>query len=668
MRKGIIFTLVLILVALMGGGYYFRHPIWEMLTHEEADTLKQVRELLDEGKPRQALAKLGYYAYQLNQDSAIAKQWRSLYLEAAIKSKSSESVLLVYDRYPNILDDNEEGTLLAADLLIKSNRPTDYARLREGWKGRESAEKESVWFNLDADKLLLEGNRTGAADLLNAHTFEGKADTGRLIRLALLNVKESPKKTWEYLAQAYAKDPENPEIRSYRARLLEVVGQTGLALNEYLAAVQANPKNIFYQDQLAEFYRRQNRYDLAINVWKGSLAEPESGSLWLKAWFWSHVIAPMDIDWTNVKPPEGPLQPFLTYLSELPSGTFWNEAAFKKLPNAENYLHTQQATFWLRLLDACQHHNENGAWELLQYNFFAQQSWNPDLENLLKKILTYRKIGTFSIEVPGIASAPPAEGQKTGTKIIPTHPLYTEITQLSTKDLNSTAISPELNALLHSDLAISSPFLVLGWLEAALDLAPEPIKINADMPEWVAYDYALAIRAVKGLQPALQFAEKQTQTPSISMLIGELLIAKGQTDEGVEKLRQLSGLDSEIGFRSAWLLSLVYIEKKQYDQADAVINSQPRLLNDTLGQETLARIALLQGKPEEAEKKYLALQDKSWEAKSFLARKAFQDKDYQKAKELTEELLRQFPSNALLRQNYKLILEETKQDNTAAHE
>ena len=52
----------------------------------------------------------------------------------------------------------------------------------------------------------------------------------RLIHLALLNVFENPKAAWDYLTAAYNKDPENPEIHSYRAKLLETVGKNNLAL------------------------------------------------------------------------------------------------------------------------------------------------------------------------------------------------------------------------------------------------------------------------------------------------------------------------------------------------------------------------------------------------------------------------------------------------------
>lgn len=657
MGKGIAIGIVIFLLAL-GGGYSYRHPIKEYFTGSQAQALLEARKLIDQGEPRQALAVLRPYARNLTEDSSLAQQWRALFLEAAIAAKDSGVVTALYEKDPHLLDNNEEATLLAADFLIKTNRPLEYDQLRQEWKGHET--KEDIWFNLDADKLLLEGNRAAAIQLLSSHEFESKADTGRLVRLALLSIKENPKAAWEYLATAYAKDPENPEIRSYRARLLEVVGQTGLAMNEYIGAVQAAPKQLIYKDQLAEFYRRHNRYDLAIEVWKEGLNEPEADYLWLKAWFWSRIVLPFGIQWENYKPPEGRLGPFLKYLAGLKPGQFWDQTAFEKLPDAQSYLESQQVTFWLRLLNACQQHNESGAWELLQYNTFAGQSWNPDLETLLRKVLTYRKIGTFYIDAaaPGAALAEEVPTAPNKNKL--THPLFVEVESSSVRGADAGKMTPAVKELLTSDLAISSCFLIVGWLEAALDLAPQPIAIPEDMPEWLAFDYAQAIRAVNGVPAALEFAKKQKPSPSLRMLIGELLIASGDRDAGAEKLRELSAIDSDVGFRSAWLLSLLYLEKKQYDQARAVIKSLPRLANHSLGKESLARIALFEGNQDEAEKLYRELEATSWEAKSFLARKAFQDKDYKHALELTEALLRQFPANTVLRENYQRVQEELK--------
>lgn len=658
MRKGIAVA-VLVAILALAGGYVYRYQLQELFTGGEAEAFRQAKKLIDEGNPTSALNWLRPFSRELHETGAHAAEWRKLYITAAMDAKDGGALLQLYESNPRIFEENEEATLLVADRLIKLNRSSDYTTLRDRWQGREV--KSDVWFNFDADQMILDGDRTGAIAFLGSQSFEGKADTGRLVRLALLTIKDKPREAWEYLAQAYAKDPDNPEIRSYRARLMEVVGQTGLALNEYLAAAESAPDQVFYQDQLAEFYRRNHRYDLAVDVWKAQLERSNSDTIWLKAWFWTRVVAPLGIHWKDQPVLKGSWEPFLNYLAHLKPGTFWDAEAFEEIPNAHTYLQTQQVTFWLRLMDALQKHNEDLAWELLQYNLFASQSWNPSLENLLRKVLTYRKIGTFNIDVIAAEPSDTTEviSQAKGDKK-PTHPLFAEVNALSVKGADALKISDTLRELLTSSFSIPSCFLVAGWLEAALDLTAQPILIPEGMPEWLGYGYAQAIRAVKGVEPALEFVKKQPATPSLSLMLGELLVADKQLDSGAEQLQKLSGLDSDVGFRAAWLLSLLYADGKQFDQARAVIAGQPRLAKDILGLETLARISLLEGNIADADKQYLEIQDKSWEAKSYLARKAFSDKEYQKAHQLTRELLQQFPNNVVLRQNYERIQKELK--------
>jgi len=155
----------------------------------------------------------------------------------------------------------------------------------------------------------------------------------------------------------------------------------------------------------------------------------------------------------------------------------------------------------------------------------------------------------------------------------------------------------------------------------------------------------------------------------LSMVMGELLIASGSPEAGLDKLQQLTEREDDIGYRAAWLISLLYIEQERYDEAKELISNHDRLNDDVLGKETLARIALLQGDQEQARRLYSALEDESWEAKSYLARQAFLEEDWGRARELTEELLREFPNNMLLHKNLRQIIEEqAKQEGATSRE
>ena len=121
-------------------------------------------------------------------------------------------------------------------------------------------------------------------------------------------------------------------------------------------------------------------------------------------------------------------------------------------------------------------------------------------------------------------------------------------------------------------------------------------------------------------------------------------MANSNPDAALDHLSKLAKEDNDVGMRAAWLISLILIDKGQFAEAKAIIESQPRLAENVLGKETLARIALLEGNNDLANKLYQSLEKVSAEAKSYLARKAFMDKDWKKAHELTEDLLREYPT------------------------
>jgi hypothetical protein len=414
-------------------------------------------------------------------------------------------------------------------------------------------------------------------------------------------------------------------------------------------------------DQLAEFYRRHGHYKLALKVWEEGLGNSQSDFIWLKEWFWSRMATPVDFTFDAAKVPNGELKPLIDYLISLEKDEFWDEAKFESIPDNSRYLQSQQATFWLRLAQALKDNNIDRAGELLQYNHFNPVSWNPDLEILLKRIISYRKNGSVVLDSSQTKNLLlPEDGKGVDVQANqPKHPFDSGLEDLASKQESKAdvEIPEDLKALLTSDEVFSAAFLATGWLQASLLLNNDTI-LPDDMPDWFAYGLAQALRYNDSNAAALKFAEKQKPTPALNLLIGELLISTNSVDAGLEKLLPLAKLQDDVGFRAAWLVALLYIERKEYDKASAMIESNPSLAKDVLGREALARIALLEGNTEQADKLYSALEDESWEAKSYLARKAYSEKNWKRAKELTETLLKEFPNNPLLRQNYERIVEE----------
>lgn len=702
MRK--LITILCLLAIVVGGfGLFYRHQIWNYLTKErysperEQEDIKTAEALLKEDKPKDALDIIQLYQERFAHKGDIPKKWIDLFMKGSLAAGEPENIYFLYQEYPHSVDGNEEASLIVGDLLIKAGKVNDYNLLRAKWKGKEK--QNEAWFVLDADKELVDGDRTAAIKLLNSRSFEGSADIPRLIRLAFLNVEDNPRLSWEYLNEAYQKDPKNALVRSYRARLLEAVDKTALALSEYVAAASLDPQNPAMRDQLAEFYRRHGRYKIALKVWEDALEFQNADTIWIKEWFWGRVTVPVDFKWDTKKVPPGELQPFVDYLLSLGPDQFWDQAKFEILKNGNQYLQTQQSTFWLRLIQDLKDGLEDKAWELIQYNSFNPVSWNPELETMLKRVLAYRKNGSLILSEEATqrssldkdaedhiakmnaaaAEADPskpldtadssiraaaskdeeAERHVPGTQASTNHPFYAQLQAAAKAEMagDKNAVTPALKKLLTGKDAFTACFLAAGWLESALAFNTTKV-LPEDSPEWLSYGLTQAIRYNRSTMAALEFATKQKPSPALNMLIGELLIAGGSPDAGLEKLLTLSQQTDDIGFRSAWLTALLYIERQQYDQAVEMINTHPRLAQDIVGKEALARIALLRGNTDEADKLYSELENESWEAKSYLARKAYENKNYKRAKELTEALLLEFPNNALIQKNYQKILEE----------
>lgn len=669
MRKsGIVFIIIglggLLLLATIANWKSLKHSFKTEVkskTENLAD-LQKAQDLLDQGEPIEALKVIHEHEDDIEYRTDTGKKWVQLFIDASTSVRDYPQLVILYESFPKAFEDNEKGSLLVADGYILNKRGSDYEALREVWKGRESRPQD--WLVLDADNLLLKGQRREAIELLKTKTFSGQQDTGRLIRLALLNVLENPKLAWDYLTEAYTKDPNNPDIRIYRAKLLESVGKKSLALSEYISAAQTSPNNLFLKDQLAEFYLRNNQFQQAMSIWLDTLKKPSLDTIWVKALFWNKVVTPVQFDWSSAADPTGKLKPFIDYVIHLKPDQFWNEKTFDKIPNGQKYLTNQQASFWLRLLQNLKDGKEKDALELLQFNTFTANSWNPALEIALKRILMYRKAGTLNLDViPNpldVTLDQPTPKTPGGTTMKEENQFFNELGELAKvkqDDKSAQKIPNEIHELLLSKEAFAAAFLASGWYEAALQLHSLNV-LPASFPDWVAVGMTQALNANRGSEEALKFATMQKPSQGLSLIIGELLAATKNTDSALEHLKKLAKDKNEVGARAAWLISLIYIERSQYQKAKEMINSQPRLVHDTLGKETLARIAMLEGDTLQADKLYGEIVDKSSEAKSYLARKAFQEKDWKKARELTEDLLRQYPDNGLLRENLKKIIEE----------
>ena len=462
---------------------------------------------------------------------------------------------------------------------------------------------------------------------------------------------------WDLLEKASLADPRNTDVRSFRAQVLEYAGKAERARLEYVAAHLAEPDNPVLRDQLAEYYRRHAKYRLALETWADGLDQKPPDFFWLKTMFWSRISSPYQIDWSSYSLPEGELEPLLTYLLELPQDQFWDENALKDNPKVLKLADTRQEIYWLRLIQALKDGYETRAMDLLKDNPHRHSSFHPDIERALEIVLVYRRWGV-------IISPDQDKDPQFGTA--QQHQFFQQLDMLTKADTILTKGKPipeETESLLKSDEAFAAVFLAGGWIEAALALHRTPM-IPDDFPDWVAYGLTQAMRYNRGNMAALEFSSLQRPHTALDLLRAEILLAENHFDEAVSCLTQLTGHGSDIGFRASWLLSLAYLSSGDLVKAGKVIDTHPALAKSVTGKELLGRIAINRGNMAEADRIYASLLNDSLEAKAYLARRAFQEKDWETARSLTEELLTYFPDRLQLRANLEIIAQQEHHDNS----
>lgn len=659
MRQSYILIICFVIFVLAFLGYSLwqsnvQTPFSEVSKEKQEEDLRAAEKYLQDADPERSLPIIHSHKEEMEKVTEAGKKWLNLFVEASTQLEDTDQLMMIYHFSPNSISNHERGALALADAFLKGKEEEKYKAIREEWRNRET--DVAAWTLLDADALLQEGNKQQAYAILKDQKWSGYKEEERLMRLAMLKMHDQPEEALEIINSALSKDKQNPEMLAFRARIYESLGQCSKAENDFTAATAKDPTDIYLQDQLAEFYRRQKNYTKALNIWQKLLSHSSNEQVWMKNIFWSQIASPIKYDWKHAQLPETKSRAFLVYALSLKPGEYWDAQAFEKIPNHLEALSDYQATYWMRLLQALKMKDEKTAEALLRNNIYQENSWAPLLELTLRRIINYRQNGSLLVEgdvqnAESLISLLSKKGE------IPE--LYQEIDTLAQKEADNGAdfeLSDTMKNLLNSDEVFAVALLSEGWTEAALQMQPAK-KLSDNIPDWVSALYIQALRQNRGDQVALKYASMQEQTPIVTLLTAEMEIDLGKV-ENISKLEKLVSSPGEIGARAAWIISLADIKKGQYDKAKKAIESNAMFLHSLQGQEALGRIAMLQGKPEEAASIYRTIVHQSNEAKSFLARLAYQQKDWSQARLLTEELLKEFPQNRQLQENLKKIIIE----------
>jgi hypothetical protein len=652
MQRILTISLSVFLVLGVAVGSYFwsqKNSDTEVYTQNSSSAKQEAIRLLaseDRKDQQKAIAMINLYQSQTH-DVKSKNEWTNLLIEACVKLKGYRRLGEVHELYPEKFIENEEASIMIGDYFLANNLVEKYIALRSSWK--KKARRKDQWFFLEASRLIVEGKMDEAVRWLESKKFEGNNESERLIKLALLKVKNDPNGAWKYLHEAHVKNPKNPSLRSIRGKALETFGKTELARSEYNAAIYYDQKNPWMKDQLAEFYQRQKNYGLALNTWNKVLEKDTDSSIWAKAWFWNKVTHPLPRDWSGAITPEDEYSVLTQFYFNMPKDKFWNDELVNNDPVLRKFLHKDQTTYWLRILGYIQEGKEEEAYKLLSYNMFKDKSWNPELELSLKRILNYKKHGTLGFSKSSIRT----ENQ---------HPYFFLLNKFCTYDNSTTlseALPADLKALLNSPEAFPAALAAGGWLEAAV-VINNSAPISDKLPEWYAYSISQAFRTNRGNQKAIEYLSNQPKHPSLNLLKGESLIGMKMYSEALSNLQPLADANTNVGVRAAWLIGLVHLQNQQPAEAKRSVYAHSHFAKTLLGKELLAKIALFEGKQEEAKAHYLEIEEVSAEAQSYLAQDAFAKNQFERAKRLTEKLLRRYPNNTTLRKNLTTIVEKEK--------
>lgn len=601
----------------------------------------------------------GLFAIDLGKaraDDAEKDAWVDLELQAATQALRPDRLERLFRREPARVAASESAMLLLGRM---PHLRTDANWQKEAAAWREKTTRPHLWFALDVDELVVRGEASSAKDRLKSTAFPGRQDVGRLTRLAVLEADESDLlPSWTHLTSAVARDPTIPEVRLFRAQILERAQRPKESRVEYVAAWSAAPESGYLCDQLASFYLRQGQVQPAIATWCDYLAIEEAPRFLWKAWAWNRLVT------GNASLPELDLLPdenrsvstrFLHACLALPPGSFWSSeldqmTATQELPPA-----IACEVAWLRIAHAAREGRDSDLLIALEKSPEFSLPVHRPLVLALNRIATFRTRGDF--DQPRVAS------HYLQLDPLRTHRLVLSL-EAATHEFQSSGFSspPELDTyreIAGTPYAYVAAFLAAGWREAALLLLDDLPPSDLPPPAWLKYGLTQALRWNRDPHTALAYlVSTEINEPSLRLLEAELRLETGEVEAGrrhLETLLTSAGLEAAIANRSVWLLITSHLSAAEPDRALEILATHRESLPSVQAIELEARAQLLRERPQQATELYQRIQTHSLEARAYLARRSFAERDLDTAERLTRELIEALPDHLELHENLALI-------------
>ena len=653
-------TFLIVAIALaLGVGFYMTFSTGETkalkaVSRASDPEMIEVKELMASGEYHEALQHISRLMRTVEPNELAAPELVQQAVIAYAEIGDLFNLVGLFELYPDAFESQEKASLIVANVFAQTKEELSYEAVRNQWRGRET--QRVHWLLVDADALIAAGEGDRALRILESSKFEGADEVERLIRIARVRCLVDVDAAWKILDEAIAIKPDHPELHAWRGRIAEYAKNIAVAQTEFVTALQVDPVNPVRKDELAEFYRRYGQYGMALQVWASGLERPSADVIWLKTLFWNRVTTPLSLDWDSLDAPGGLYGPLVDYVLDVPKEQFWDEATYAQLDKGGMYARRRQETYWLRLMQYLKEGKEERALLLLNLDPHKGESYHSEVEAQLRRIINYRVHGVFSYETDVEAGKTPFEPRFTERE--DRHQFFEDLNALADKrrEEGSVEVPDTLARVLKSPDVYTAVFMAADWIEAAILLHTMP-TIPGDFPDWMAFGITQCLRQNRGNDHALAFALRQVQTPALSLIVGEMYANTGSSDAALDTFKVLmDGEDPQLALRAGWTASSLLIKQREFEAARQLIQGNEQLRNDRVGKEALARMAMMQGDEEEADRLYGALEDVSIEAKSYLARRAFALGQWKRARELTEELVLKFPAHQVLQQNLKQII------------
>jgi hypothetical protein len=170
-------------------------------------------------------------------------------------------------------------------------------------------------------------------------------------------------------------------------------------------------------------------------------------------------------------------------LRGLPPDRFWDAARFAKMLAQHPHLATRPEAWWLNLLELLRVGNLTGARSVLNLERSAEQSWQPDLETNLLRIVMFRQTGSLGFGNSGTQQPSTAPGR--------VHPFFAGLDNAVQQ--GGAIFSEPMAVFLKGDFAFAAACLAAGWTEAALKLYPHSAAPQ-EAPNWARTAFSEARR------------------------------------------------------------------------------------------------------------------------------------------------------------------------------